>query len=141
MPNDLVKSYAKKSGKSIDEVEKIWNEAKAAAEEKGLKDDKLYSYANAMLQKKLGIAEETSSADIPNIPVVTGTPSGYMPGCGTPYFDCDEDLFYNLHLKAKREPGQWFTKYYQDSNVAAFAKNNKGQSFYLRYDGMARKVK
>jgi hypothetical protein len=68
------------------------------------------------------------------------TPTGFMP-CGTPYFNVNDDLFFSLHLKARKHK-QWFDKHYKDSNVASWARKNKGKNFYLRhpdYD-MFRKV-
>lgn len=58
MPNDLVKSYADKTNKSVDEVEKIWNEAKAQAHDKfGEESDSFWAYVNAIVQKRLGLNE------------------------------------------------------------------------------------
>lgn len=61
MPNSIIKSFAKKSGKSVQEVEKIWNEIK----EKLIKqnyDDKnkelFYKILVTILKKKLKIEDE-----------------------------------------------------------------------------------
>lgn len=62
MPNDLVKSYADKTNKSVDEVEKIWNEAKAQAHDKfGEESDSFWAYVNAIVQKRLGLNESNDS--------------------------------------------------------------------------------
>ena len=83
------------------------------------------------------LKEETSTADIPDVPGPTGT----MP-CGRPYFNCDnnEGMFWNLHKQA-RGKGQWYKTHYKDEPVANWARSNKGKSFYLQYKNMFRKVK
>ena len=68
MPNSLVKSYAKKTGKSIDDVEKKWNEAVKITEDFfGIKqdkfDDKNYAYCTSILKSLLGIKEAISFKD------------------------------------------------------------------------------
>lgn len=61
MPNALIKSYAEKTGKSVDTVEGYWEEAKESAKEKfGKVSPKFYAYANAIVQKRLGIHEAVS---------------------------------------------------------------------------------
>lgn len=42
MPTPLIESVAKKQGKSIEEIEGKWEEAKKAAEEQGHKEDWAY---------------------------------------------------------------------------------------------------
>lgn len=63
MPSDVIKSFAKKSGKSEEEVEKLWKEAKAKAEEQGLEDEKMYAYATAILKKMVGLDEAYDVGD------------------------------------------------------------------------------
>ncbi len=63
MPNNLVKSVAKKTGKNVDEIEKLWSQAKAAAdnEYKGLdKTDsgKYYAIVVSIFKKMAGIKED-----------------------------------------------------------------------------------
>lgn len=58
MPNAVVKSYAKKSGKSVEAVEKMWDEAKVSAHKAhpDWKDgDRLYAYVNGTVAKRLGL--------------------------------------------------------------------------------------
>lgn len=55
MPNNVIKSFAKKSGKSVDEVEKKWNRAKAIAAEKGHNED--YDYIVGILKNMLDLNE------------------------------------------------------------------------------------
>ena len=58
MPNSLVQSFAKKSGKSVQEVEKLWTKAKDIAKEKGLDDADVYAYTVGILKKILSISED-----------------------------------------------------------------------------------
>jgi hypothetical protein len=88
------------------------------------------------------VEEETGVDNVamPDAPAVKGTPTGKMP-CGSPYFDCDDDQFWGLHQRA-RGNRQWFDKHYKDTNIAQWARKNKGSQFYLKHDsGMFRKVK
>lgn len=58
MPNAMIKSYAKKTGKSADAVEKLWNQAKAEAHSKfGVEDGHFWAYVNATVRKMLGMKE------------------------------------------------------------------------------------
>jgi hypothetical protein len=84
------------------------------------------------------IEEETGTSAIPS---TVGVPTGKMP-CSTPYFNCNDDMFFNLHLK-KRKNKQWFDKFYKNTDVAAWARKNKGKDFYLKHEDqdMFRKVK
>lgn len=58
MPNSLVQSFAKKSGKSVPEVEKLWNKVQDMAKEKGLEDEHMYAYTVGILKKMLSIEED-----------------------------------------------------------------------------------
>jgi hypothetical protein len=60
MPNDTIKSYAEKTGKSVSEVEKLWQEAKKAAGESYSESDsdKFYGTAMKILKRKLNLSEE-----------------------------------------------------------------------------------
>jgi len=51
---------------------------------------------------------------------------------GHPCFDCGDDVFWNLHLRA-RKFGEWYKEYYADTDIAAWAKHNKNATFYLRH--------
>ncbi len=51
----MIRSFAKKSGRNVKEVEKLWYKAKALAEEKGHKDD--YPYIVGILKNMLNINE------------------------------------------------------------------------------------
>lgn len=60
MPASIVTSFAKKTGKSVAEVEKLWNEAKKSAKEQGRKetDPKFYNLVTGILKKMLKISED-----------------------------------------------------------------------------------
>jgi len=55
MPANIVKSFAKDTGKSVPEVEKMWDKAKAMAADEGQEDN--YAYITGILKKMLGIKE------------------------------------------------------------------------------------
>lgn len=57
MPNNLVKTYARETHKTVAAVEKIWDEAKAAAAKKFKKGPRFWAYVNGTVMKRLGIAE------------------------------------------------------------------------------------
>jgi len=56
-PSSVVKSFAAKSGKTEDEVEKLWDKLKDQAEEKGFTGDRLYRYVVGTLKKILKIGD------------------------------------------------------------------------------------
>ena len=60
MPNSLVKSFAKKSGKSVEEVEKLWQEAEQIAKKNDVKEESKYAYIVGILKKMLSIDEDFS---------------------------------------------------------------------------------
>jgi hypothetical protein len=53
MPTPALKSFADQSGKSMSEVERLWDEAKKAAAEQGHKED--YDYITGIVKKMLSI--------------------------------------------------------------------------------------
>ena len=55
MPATVIQSFSKKTGKSVEELEKLWKKAKKVAEEQGRKDD--YAYIVGIFKKMLGIEE------------------------------------------------------------------------------------
>lgn len=62
MPNNVVKSLADRSGKTIEDVEAIWDETKKSAKKKFEKEDgKFWAYVNRTVQFKLGLANKKSS--------------------------------------------------------------------------------
>ena len=83
--------------------------------------------------------EEETTTDA--IPTDIGVPTGKM-SCGTPYFKVNDDIFFGLHLKARKNR-QWFDKHYKNTNVGGWCRKNKGRGFYLKHEEneMFRKVK
>jgi hypothetical protein len=59
MPSFLVKAFAKKYNRSVEEVERIWKEtAREASKKLSTKSDLFYAYVNATVNKKLGGVQE-----------------------------------------------------------------------------------
>ena len=64
MPNNIIKSFAEKSGKSIEEVEALWDKAKRITDKEYIKkdgqnDDRYYSIVTGIVKKMLKIEEST----------------------------------------------------------------------------------
>jgi len=57
MPSNIVKSFAKKTGKSVAKVEKLWDKAKAIGAKEGHKED--YDYIVGILKKMLKLNEDS----------------------------------------------------------------------------------
>lgn len=56
MPSALMKSLAVKSGKSIEEVERVWAETSGEAEKKfEAKSDEFWAWVVAVTKRKLGL--------------------------------------------------------------------------------------
>ena len=59
MPNAIVKSFAKQSGKSIDDVEDLWAKAYSLAKKNpNIKDENKYAYTVGILKKMLNVEED-----------------------------------------------------------------------------------
>ena len=58
MPSNVVKSFADKTGKSVPEVDKLWNKAKEIASEQGQAEN--YALITGILKKMLGLNETIS---------------------------------------------------------------------------------
>ena len=58
MPTPVIKSFAEKTGKSVAEVDKLWNKAKAIAVEEG--EGENYAYITGIVKKMLGLNEHAS---------------------------------------------------------------------------------
>jgi len=66
MPARLVKSFAKKTGKPVEEVERRWEKAKKIVSDEyeiGPTDDSYYGLVVGVLKKSLGIKETYLFAD------------------------------------------------------------------------------
>jgi hypothetical protein len=64
MPNNVVKSYAEKTGKSVDHVEKWWAEAEDEAKKKfKKKSPRFWAYVNGIVKRRAGLAENLSFKD------------------------------------------------------------------------------
>jgi len=59
MPTPLLKSYSEKSKKSVQHVEKLWDEAKKSADKtfNGKKGPRYWAYVNGIVKKRLKISE------------------------------------------------------------------------------------
>lgn len=59
MPVPVLQSFAKKSGKSIEELEGYWTEAKEAAKKKGLDPDspQFFAFVTAIVKQRAGLKE------------------------------------------------------------------------------------
>ena len=64
MPAEVVKSFANKTGKSVQEVEKLWNKAKEIATKEGIPKKGFFAFVTAVLKKMLGIKESLNFKDI-----------------------------------------------------------------------------
>lgn len=64
MPANIVKSFADKTGKSEQEVDKLWNKAKEVAVEAGEAEN--YAYITGILKKMLGLNETISFREFLN---------------------------------------------------------------------------
>lgn len=62
MPTPTLQSYAEKSGKPIQSIEKYWADAKTQARKKFIrKDSGFWAYVNAIVKKRAGIREGKTS--------------------------------------------------------------------------------
>jgi hypothetical protein len=62
MPAKQLENYAERSGKSLEEVEEIWDAVKAKASKKFDKEDgQFWAYVNRTVQFKLGLANKKTS--------------------------------------------------------------------------------
>lgn len=59
MPSKLVEAYARESGKTVAEVEAIWEKCKESAAKYHEKDsDEFYAYTNMCTRTKLGLGKK-----------------------------------------------------------------------------------
>ena len=65
MPSKVLESYAKKSGKSLQTVEKKWDECKVAADKKFKdkeKDGAYWGFVNNCTKNKLGLLDKAEES-------------------------------------------------------------------------------
>lgn len=61
MPTPAIKKYAEQSGKTVEEVEKMWEEAVEQADKKFKgdgKNDRYWAYVNAIVRRRLGLSKK-----------------------------------------------------------------------------------
>lgn len=58
MPNSVIKSFAKKTGKTVSEIESLWDKADTIAKDKGISDSDKYAYIVGILKNMLSIDED-----------------------------------------------------------------------------------
>jgi hypothetical protein len=61
MPNNIINSFSNKTGKTVKEVEKLWDKAKKIASDNNEQDN--YQYITGILKNMLSL-EDTSSSDV-----------------------------------------------------------------------------
>ncbi len=68
MPSNIVTSFADKTGKSVEEVEKLWNKAKELVKEKGIPEDSdsFYKVLVGILKNMLKIEDATITTTASN---------------------------------------------------------------------------
>ena len=88
MPAQQLKSFAEKSGKSLKEVEKLWEQAKAIAKKEyaDAKDDKFYAIVTGILKNSLGLKEETF------LDMVDSEMSNLSEMCGKKHMKEEDDM-------------------------------------------------
>ena len=80
MPADNLKSLANKAGVSVDKAEKMWDEAKKLAEDKGLKQDSenYWAYVVGIVKNMLGIESISSLHDVLSEAVISKSSASFM---------------------------------------------------------------
>jgi len=58
MPNNLIKSFAKRTGKSVTDLEEMWNELSKQAEKEGKSGNDKYQFIVGVMKKNLKIEQE-----------------------------------------------------------------------------------
>lgn len=61
MPNSVIQSYADKTGKSVAELENLWDKAKKAAKEQDREED--YAYITGIFKNMVGVKESYQRYD------------------------------------------------------------------------------
>ncbi len=75
MPNNIVKSFAEKTGKSVEAVEKLWDQAKIIAKKEYPKVDvdseQFFKIVTGILKNSLGLKESQATITTGSIPIPT----------------------------------------------------------------------
>ena len=145
MSTPTIESFASKTGKSIDEVDQLWNNAKLLAEKEGYEDD--YAYITGILKRMLNT--EMVSGDIATMPMAMGCDMNLKePDCNGLYvrqpdckglygydaFTIKDDTTINNILNG-RAKGQHWRKFINDEGILNWIKQNRLKSFYLKMGG------
>jgi hypothetical protein len=65
MPNAVVKSYAEKTGKSAEHIERWWKEAEKEAKHKFKKKNPRYwAYVNGIVKRRAGLSDALSFKEL-----------------------------------------------------------------------------
>lgn len=68
MPTPMLQSMAARSGKSMEEVENMWDEAKSQAKDKGDAKD-FYAYTTGVLKKMLNLQDAPEDSEVAAVKV------------------------------------------------------------------------
>jgi len=134
MPNALVTSFAKKSGRSVGEVEKIWREI--VDQQKG---EVNYAIVVSVLKKRLKIEEVTTTGVIAKPDVLLGTvrsPNGITP-FGHPYFNVSEEEWFKAVMMTNKS----IKVIIDDNRIRNWIKKNPLKSVYYNYNGAFTRVR
>ena len=83
MPNSYLKHLAKKTGKSITQIENVWEKAKSAVKKEypnKKQDQSFWAIVTKVTQKMLGINEDGTAMSDPVPPTITTTTANIAPG-------------------------------------------------------------
>lgn len=142
MPNSVILGLAKKSGKSEEDVEKLWKEAKVIAKKQypeiDIESDQYFKIVTGILKKMLKLSEDVSTGDV-DLPPTNSGPDSHI--SGSPCFKVPDDTFWKLH-KTCRKDKSWYKTHYKDTRVADYARSNKGSTFYIQHEdnNLVRKI-
>jgi len=161
MPASIVKSFAAKAGKSVPEVESLWQKAKESAAKGGHSED--YPYIVGILKKMLGLNEDievpcalledgegagttaaaaTTTADYPIKPVAVGGPpkKRVVPDSvimGMPSFNVDQNDF--IGMSKARMTGSRYP--IANEKVKQYMRENGyGRPYILNHQGNILKI-
>jgi len=162
MPSSIVKSFSKRSGKSAQEVERLWKEAKKKAKEEypNTEKDKYYTIVTGILKKMLNLKESTVADIFARLDEEGEAAIGTMTGDiakselplgstkkkekilartpdgklpdGSVVFDIDEDFSGVSKVLEGKERYKWMKNHVKDEGIARWASDNPKAGFHLR---------